>query len=388
MAKDVKRYDMGDYVIFESLDGTLKWLRSKPGRQPMNYNFNYATGGMAMWGETRFGKCPPGWMGLAELRNLRASGQWAADDAEFCPYGPEILDMEVTTICKGPGGIPCPFCYKGNSPKGTYMPFETFKAVFDKINEGRILTQLAFGVDAQAESNPDLWKMMDYCRRNSHNKVIPNLTVADITEETAMKIACRCGAVAVSRYADKELCYNSIAKLAKTGMTQINIHVMASKETLPWIYETVRDAKTDPRLANLNAIVFLSLKKKGRGVGYNSLTSEEFSALVKHCMDNQVRIGFDSCSGPKFLNAIKGMANEVDLAEMCIPCESSLLSSYVNELGVYYPCSFCEGAGDWNEGIDVKTAGSFIKDVWMHVKTCGFRDCLQDNCRNCPMYEV
>lgn len=372
------------YTIETDMSGTLKWLRS----DEINYNFNYATGAMAMWGRTVKGKCPSGTASIEDLQKLQASGLWKAEDADFSPYGPEILDMEVTTICKGPGGVPCPFCYKGNSPKGTNMSFETFKLVFDKINASKTLTQIAFGADAQAESNPDLWKMMHYARTNTHNKVIPNITVADISDEVADKLACYCGAVAVSRYKNKEFCYNSIKKLTDRGMNQVNIHVMVSEETLPMVYETIRDYKTDPRLKNLNAIVFLSLKRKGRGVGYNPISKEAFAKLVSTCLTAGVPFGFDSCSGPKFLNAIKGLPNEELLASMCLPCESSLLSSYINEHGVYYPCSFCEKQGEWSEGIDLKTCNDFIQDVWMHEKTKSFRNKLCSNCRNCPMYEV
>ena len=388
MPKTSQITDMGDYIIGRSLDGTLKWLRSKDGKHPMNYNFNYVTGDMAMWGETTVGLCPPGDFSISDLQREQASGRWKSEEAEFSPYGPEILDMEVTTICKGPGGVPCPFCYKGNSTKGTNMSFETFKLVFDKINASKTLTQIAFGADAQAESNPDLWKMMAYARNNPDNKVIPNITVADISDAVADKLACYCGAVAVSRYKDKNFCYNSVEKLTKRGMSQCNMHIMVSAETLPWVYETIKDIKADPRLRGLNAIVFLSLKQKGRGVGYHSITKQEFSDLIKHCMAEGIRFGFDSCSGPKFLNAIKGLPNERELAEMCLPCESSLLSSYINEEGVYYPCSFCEKQDEWAEGIDLKTCNDFLTDVWHHEKTNAFRKKLCANCRNCPMYNV
>lgn len=372
-------------TIETDITGTLKWLRSPE----INYNFNYATGAMAMWGRTVHGECPSGTASIDELQSLQGSGKWKAEDAEFCPYGPEILDMEVTTICKGPGGIPCPFCYKGNSPNGTNMSFDTFKLVFDKINKSRTLTQIAFGADAQAESNSDLWKMMEYARSNSHNKVIPNITVADISDDVADKLALYCGAVAVSRYKNKNFCYDSIQKLVKRGMSQVNIHIMVSEETLGMVHETISDIiSADPRLRGLNAIVFLSLKQKGRGVGYTPVSENRFSQIVNTCLALGIPFGFDSCSGPKFLNAVKGLPNEQELTAMCLPCESSLLSSYINEHGVYYPCSFCEKQGEWSEGIDIKTCDDFIKDVWMVEKTGKFREKLCRNCRNCPMYEI
>ena len=39
--------------------------------------------------------------------------------------------------------------------------------------------------------------------------------------------------------------------------------------------KTIHDAATDPRLAGLKAVVFLSLKPKGRGVNYGKLPEEK-----------------------------------------------------------------------------------------------------------------
>jgi hypothetical protein len=54
-----------------------------------------------------------------------------------------------------------------------------FKKVFDKLPKN--LTQIAFGADASATANPDLFRMMEYCRENG---VVPNITVADINPDS------------------------------------------------------------------------------------------------------------------------------------------------------------------------------------------------------------
>ena len=153
-----------------------------------NYKFDLRTGTFYEWGATK------------------------EENPTGCPFGPTILDIEITTICNGPTcsipgselfgkTIPCNFCYKSNGPVGTNMSFETFKKILDKMpkdsNGHHVLTQVAIGGSACAETNPDLWKMMEYCREN---KVIPNITVADINPETAEKLVGVCGAVAVSAY--------------------------------------------------------------------------------------------------------------------------------------------------------------------------------------------
>jgi hypothetical protein len=318
-----------------------------------NYNFDMETGFLARWGKTY------------------------EDDPQRAPV-PEILDIEVTTICKGPGGKPCPFCYKSNTPTGYNMSLDEFKTILDKMP---FLTQVAFGVDAQAESNPDLFDMMAYCREK---QIIPNLTVADISDETAEKIHKYAGAVAVSRYADKNICYDSIERLVKTGMKQVNMHIMVSEETYDHVIETLEDYHFDPRLKDMNAIVLLSLKRKGRGVGYTPLAQEKFSKLVQMGFDLKVPFGFDSCSANKFVEVIKDRPDKDKLEMLVEPCESTLFSSYINEKGIFYPCSFCEEG----EGLDVLACEDFARDIWNHSKTLAFVEKLQNNCRHCPVFEV
>ena len=314
-------------------------------------------------------------------------GKQIEDDPDFSPFGPFIADIEVTTKCAGPGGKLCPFCYKSNTPNGHFMSFDTFKKVFDKIP--KTLQQIAFGVDAQCTSNPDIWKIMEYCRERG---VIPNVTVADISDDTADRLASLCGAVAVSRYADKNYCYDSIKKLSDRGMNQVNMHIMISKETLSMAYETLNDIlNKEERLSGLNAIVFLSLKKKGRGVGHTQLSDEEFSRLTHFCLDNGISFGFDSCSCIKFLKSIKNSEDEEKLTTVSEPCESTRFSLYVDTHGKMYPCSFYEGVDGWEDGISVSECNDFIEDVWNHKNTVEFRNkCVSciNNGVACQYYNI
>jgi len=333
----------------------IKILRSPK----YNYTFNKINGMFARWGKTE------------------------KEDPNYCEFGPEILDIEVTTICKGPGGKLCPFCYKGNTPNGINMEFKTFKTILDKMP--RTLTQIAFGADAQATSNPDLFRMMEYARSR---EVVPNITVADISDEIADKLVRYCGAVAVSRYADYDICYDSVKKLVDGGLDQVNIHFMLSRETYKDAFKTIDDYADDPRLKGLNAIVFLSLKQKGRGVKYNSITKEEFKKLIDYAFEKKAPIGFDSCSAPKFLNAVKDRPDYERLEMLAEPCESSCFSSYIDAEGKFFPCSFSEGCDGWKDGIDVTTCDTFVKDIWNNIRVKQFRNTLIKGKRSCPLYEV
>ena len=42
-------------------------------------------------------------------------GKNKKDDPNFCPFGPLIADIEITTICNGPEGTPCSFCFPGDT---------------------------------------------------------------------------------------------------------------------------------------------------------------------------------------------------------------------------------------------------------------------------------
>lgn len=306
---------------------------------------------------------------------------------------PEIADIEISTICSGvemPTGkhTPCKFCYKNNTSNGKYMSLETFKIIFSKLP--KTITQIAFGI-GDISANPDMWNIFEHCRNNG---VIPNVTIncANMTSEIYNNLVKYCGAVACSIY-NKELTYNSVYELTKLGMNQVNIHCLLSEETYLQSISLLNDIKTDVRLKKLNAVVFLSLKNKGRAEknNFKSINQDSFSFLVDLAFKNDIAIGFDSCSAVKFLNAIKNNKNKEFLSLMTEPCESSIFSSYINVDGNYFPCSFIENTENWEKGLSVLECKDFLKDIWNNEKTINFRNKVI-NCRNCkkacPVYEI
>ena len=329
-------------------------------------------------------------------------GRTREEDPTHCPFGPEIADIEITTRCSGirredGSRIPCPWCYKSNTFNGQNMSFETFKHVFDLLNAKKTLTQIAFGADASLESNPDVWKMFECCREHT---VVPNVTVADITPETAEKIVSLCGAVAVSWYPtiNPDRCYDTVKLLLDESKKQnknmqVNIHALLSMETFPNFVMLLHDYRYDSRLSGINAIVILSLKQKGRGEQFHIVKEEDFEWLMDKFFEKKVRFGMDSCSATKFLKYLKKHPERGDLKSMVEPCESTLFSCYINYQGIYYPCSFMEGEGNWKEGIDLNKVKNFEKEVWNHEKVLAFRNAAikkieHHGCNSCPYYEV
>lgn len=313
-------------------------------------------------------------------------GKTKTDDPDPIIGLPEIADIEISTICSGATEL-CKFCYKSNTSDGKVMTFETFKKLFHKLP--KTITQIAFGI-GDINASEYMWDIFDYCNDNG---VKPNVTVngKGITDDIADMLVEKCGAVAISIY-DKDMSYDTVKKLTDRGLKQCNIHFMISNESLAKAYEIMDDIKNDPRLAKLNAIVFLSLKQKGRAVrNFNQLPQEEFTKLVNFALDENIPIGFDSCSAFKFLKAVENHPNYKLFETMSEPCESSLFSSYINVEGKYFPCSFMEGEEGWTEGFDVVNCDDFIRDIWNSEKNVAFkkkvigcRDCKQ----SCNHYDI
>lgn len=228
--------------------------------------------------------------------------------------------------------------------------------------------------------NPDLWKIMEYSRQKG---IIPNVTVngEGITDEIADKLVSLCGAVAVSMY-DKNKTYDTVKKLTDRGLKQTNIHFMLCEETYSQCIDLFYDSVSDSRLKNLNAIVLLGLKSKGRATeGFTSLNQLDFAALVDLANEKNISIGFDSCSCHKFLKAVEKYPDVKSLAMLAEPCESGLFSAYFNVEGKFFPCSFAEGTKGWEEGLGVE-------EFWGSEKTDKWRNRLIACDRKCPIYDI
>lgn len=362
-------------IIYDAVKGIKLAISSD-----YNYHFDTKTGEFVRWGHT-------------------------IDDDPIC--GPlEILDIEVSDICEGIPDIgrtiatPCTFCYKSNTRVGSNMSFDTFKTIFDKLP--RTLTQVAFGIgniDAMGPAHDsDLVRMFDYCRKNSHNYgVVPNLTINgwNLDDEWVKVLSSKLGGIAVSRYANKDVCYDAVKRLTDAGMKQCNIHAVLSNESLASCYQLIDDAVNDVRLAKMKAIVFLTMKPKGKRNKWTTLKDiDAYRKLIMYAFDRDIGIGFDSCSASTFLAAMKDHPRFAQFAQLSESCESALFSGYINVNGEFFPCSFTEGEGEWKNGIDVLAANNFESDVWNHEKTVSFRNkniettdkSICNDCRKCVTF--
>lgn len=194
--------------------------------------------------------------------------------------------------------------------------------------------------------------------------------------------------ITVSDFLQRENATDDEIKRFSNTYFAINIHQMISVETVHNAIETITDYHTDPRLKGMNAIVFLSLKRKGRGVSHRQLSQDSFNELVNQATELKVPFGFDSCSAHKYLKSIEGHPNYRMIAQNVEPCESTLFSSYVSVDGEFFPCSFSENQPDWDKGIKITEETNFIRDVWLNEKVARFRNKLMQCERNCPLFEI
>jgi len=339
--------------------------------EPFHYNrvFEPESGFMARWGKTK------------------------EEDPQFSPVGPEILDLEVSV---GDCSMNCPFCYKGNTAEnGTHMTLDTFKKIVSKFSKN--LDSIAFGI-TDVQANPDFIPMLKESRARG---IIPNFTMSgvDLTPEIADEVAPLIGACAISVYQrDKNIAYNAIKMMLDRGVTQTNIHLFVSEESRSFVYEVLNDIRTDERLNDLNAVVFLGVKPKGRAKGkFHSLSQVEFSKLIGYCDTYKIPYGFDSCSAPKYVKAVMDMSipleKKTEMIQAAESCESfGMFSAYVNVHGEYFPCSFCENEKGWEKGISVLECEDFVKDIWFSERLNNWReqsitskDC--NGCRQCLIFK-
>lgn len=341
-----------------------------------NYHFNAKTGDFHRWGKTY------------------------EDDPKSGML--EIFDLEVSEVCNGIPEIgsdvatPCSHCYKSNTKAGKNMSFETFKTIFDKLP--KTLTQIAFGI-GDLDANPDLVKMFDYCRVNDWNPgVVPNLTINGwgLTDEWVETLSSKLGAVAVSRYDNKDVCYDAVKKLTDVGMQQVNVHMVVANENIDSCYDLIDDAANDPRLSKMKAIVFLTLKPKGKRNKWTTVKDVTvYKKLIEYAFNRNIGIGFDSCSAPTFLAAMKDHPQFEVFSQLSESCESDRFSGYANVDGIWSHCSFTEGLPNWGT-VDLKLIKDFDREVWNSEAVKKFRDCLtcqsnkhiSDEVYLCPVFDL
>lgn len=325
-------------------------------------------------------------------------------EVKYSPLGPEIADIEISTICHGPNNKPCSWCYKSNIAQGKYMTLDEYKKVLKVLNHNHTLTQVALGI-GDIDSNPDLEKIIKYTRYEMG--IIPNITINGfrMNDYYYDLLSKYCGAVSVSRYDDtvmtetiKNLYLYNRFKTENSTLQGINIHMILCNDTFESCMNFVKNIYTQNKLRSyVNAIIFLTMKPVGCRNNFKSnITEEQHKELIDYCLENDIPIGFDSCGCYNFLKSIQNHKNFEYFNMLAEPCESSLFSIYVNVDGYAYPCSFYEQTVTDKESYPYLLFDNtdLMMDVWFNEKFNSFRKTLLSTsinefyCRRCPLFNI
>lgn len=317
-------------------------------------------------------------------------GKEVTDDPTYCELGPEIADIEIGAgMCPKINGKNCTFCYKSNGGNVAYnMKFDEFKKLVDFMPKN--LSQIAFGITG-VYSNPEFFDMMEYAKSIG---ISPNYTTngVDLDDKAIDKTLDLCGRIAVSCYEGaKEICYNTLKRVGEKAKEKnrkfpCNIHIVISKDTYSHVMDVLNDAKNG-KIENLGAIVFLRIKPVGRAKNLDCVIPKSmYEEIVKFCLDNNIKFGFDSCGAKQVEHVLIDMGKS-DLVTCIEPCESSKFSSYFNWKSEYWSCSFCENNSNIMNTLDPFKFDSF-GEFWNSDEIKKVRFPEKCACASCPWYNL
>lgn len=264
--------------------------------------------------------------------------------------------------------------YDTNKKKVT--TFSDFKKMFSKIPKS--LYSIEFIID-NIENNIDIWKILKYTKK--HDVLSTIVINSDITENQVDILVKLCDSVSVSIF-DKEKTYNCVKKITDKGLKTCNLHVEISDETFDNTMQILKDIKIDERLTKLHSVIFMTQKEKGLVSKLHNISQEKFDEILKFSFDNEINVGFDSCSSSKVIDFINRNPKYSDMSSYVDSCNASIYSCYINAHGEYFPCSLSDSYDIWKRGISVLRCNDFMKDIWSNKRTGKFRNTVS-TCRNC-----
>lgn len=278
----------------------------------------------------------PGYHFLAD----RATGmtfRWGTSedtDPRMAPW-PELVDISVTNRCsKG-----CATCYRESGPTGTHMSDDDWASLLRQLVHATWgpVFQVALG-GGEPTMHPALPRMLADCRENG---IVPNLTTngCNLAPDVLRSVAAHAGAVAVSWPDGKPdvAATQALRVLLAAGVRKVNIHFLLCRSTVSNALDLL-SGKHDEELAGVNAVIFLTVKPKGRCPRSEMLdcASGEFAELIQLLRRPRCRtgIGVDPCLAPALIER-----TDLDL-RFLDTCEGAFFSLFIDEHLVARPCSF------------------------------------------------
>ncbi|WP_297425422.1 radical SAM protein [Clostridium sp.] len=302
--------------------------------------------------------------------NTGVTMRWGTNiksDPLFAPW-PELADISISNHCtKG-----CEFCYKDSSDNGEFMSLEEYEYVLSSLqNEqwGNVF-QVALGGGEPLE-HPNFIEILDITLSKG---IVANFTTngIHISKEIASKIKDKVGAVAVSVSKAKEINKDKIKILTDEGI-KTNIHFVLDNESIADAIDILK-GKYDESLSNVNGVIFLTYKPRGRAGLDKCLKMDDkldkFISLIDKNNAN-IRIGFDACFVPLLMKYTEIDVDYID------SCECGFFSVYIDENLNVKPCSF---ANDDRFSYNLKHYK--FQDIWMNKYDKYRNNIMRNNCKN------
>lgn len=286
---------------------------------------------------------------------------------KYAPW-PELADISISNHCtKG-----CEFCYRESSDDGSFMSLEDYTYVLSSLQSEELgsVFQVALGGGEPLE-HPNFIEILDISLSKG---IVANFTTNGIriNKEIASKIRNKVGAVAISISRASEINKDKIKILTDEGI-KTNIHFVLDNQSIEDAIDILK-GKYDDLFENVNGVVFLTYKPKGRAGLDKCLKMDEalnkFISLIDKSTAN-IRIGFDACFVPLLMKYTEIDVDYID------SCECGFFSVYIDEKLNVKPCSF---ANDDRFNYNLKKYN--FQDIWMNKYDIYRNDIMKNNCEN------
>ena len=323
-----------EYEVKYDADGKYKLFSSA------DYNsvFSFVDGTLMRWGST------------------------VDEDPVWSPFGPEIVEIEISTVChRG-----CGFCYKENNARGHNMAYSTFESIIHMLPPTVNQVTLAVG---DIDANPELSRMLSLLRERRISCTI-TINGERMTPDLYDLLAEYCSAISISLY-DRSTAYTAITEFVKRGVKQLSLQVILAEEHLELIRDIIFDMlKGDLQLYSL---MFVVLKPLGRMKDLHPI--KDYDALVPlldYALARGLRIGMDACSRNFQMDFLSSSVFFEHWKRQSFSCEAGSFSLYLNVDGVAFPCSLLAAQGLTGIQRDLKN----FAPIWNHKELVELRTIL------------
>ena len=257
-------------------------------------------------------------------------------DAVLAPW-PELADISISNHCTKH----CDFCYRDSKPDNSFVSVADYESILDSLTSPRwgSVFQVALGGGEPLE-HPGF---LEIIQRTWERGIVANFTTngLGVTRTLAAGLAGKVGAVAISISNIEELCPERVKILADAGI-KTNLHFILDNNSIDQATELLK-GRFNHLLDDVNAVIFLTFKPKGRGTGSRCLRSgTSLDRFVARIDSNacSAHIGFDACFVPILMRRTEVDVDYVD------SCECAFFSVYIDEQMNVKPCSFAAGNRD------------------------------------------